>query len=80
MSGKREGRTVMVYMFIARITMTEGSDVKISFHTSSGRVARNEAKIHTCNPFDLKRTPDSTCVAVWLIVIRWFEVGLVSLE
>ena len=57
----------MVYMFIARITMTEGSDVKISFHTSSGRVARNESKIHTCNPFDLKRTPDSTCIAVWFI-------------
>ena len=29
--GEEEGRTVMVYMFIARITMAEGSDVKIGF-------------------------------------------------
>jgi hypothetical protein len=68
----------MVYMFIARITMAEGSDVKIGFHTLSGRVARNGVKMRTRNPLHLKRTPDSTCVAVGLIVIRWLEVGLVS--
>ncbi|KIJ94983.1 hypothetical protein K443DRAFT_683350 [Laccaria amethystina LaAM-08-1] len=33
--------------------MAEGSNVKISF----------------CEPFDLMRTPDSTCVTVWLIVV-----------
>ena len=31
MLGEREGRMVMVYMFIARITMAEGSDVKLAF-------------------------------------------------
>ena len=36
--------------------------------------------MRTCNPFSLKRTPDSKCVAMRLIVIRWFEVGLVSSE
>ena len=34
MLGKRDGRTVMVDMFIARITMAEGSDVKIGFYMS----------------------------------------------
>ena len=34
---KREGRTVVVYMFIARIAMAEGSDVKIGLHTSGVR-------------------------------------------
>ena len=29
--GEEEGRTVVVYMFIARITIAEGSDVKIGF-------------------------------------------------
>ncbi|KIJ94994.1 hypothetical protein K443DRAFT_683355 [Laccaria amethystina LaAM-08-1] len=33
--------------------MAEGSNVNIGF----------------CEPFDLMRTPDSTCVAVWLIVV-----------
>ena len=36
--------------------------------------------MRTCNPFNLKRTPDSKCVAVWPTVIRWFDVGLVSSE
>ena len=36
--------------------------------------------MRNCNPFSLKRTPDSKCIAMWLIVIRWFEVGLVSSE
>ena len=34
---KREGRTVMVYMFITRIAMAEGSNVKIGLHTSEVR-------------------------------------------
>ena len=33
MLGKKKGVTVMVYMFIARITMAEGSDAKIGFYT-----------------------------------------------
>ena len=35
--GEEEGHTVMVYMFIARITMAEGSGVKIGFFMSSFR-------------------------------------------
>ena len=78
--GEKKGRTVMVYMFIARITMAEGSDVKIGFFIChrSGRDSTNGVKMRTCHRFNLKRTPDSKCVAVWLIVIRWFEVRLVS--
>jgi len=46
----------MVYMFIARITMGEGHDVKIGFYTSrSGKVPRNGVEMCTCNPFDLRR-------------------------
>ena len=72
---KREGRTVVVYMFIARIAMAEGSNMKIGLHTSEVRESpKNGVKIRTRNPFELKRTPNSACVAVRLIVIRWFEV------
>ena len=80
--GEKAARTVMVHMFIARITMAEGSDVKIGFFIchSSGKDSRNGVKMRTCDPFNLKRTSDPKYVTVWLIVIRWFEVGLVSSE
>ena len=56
----------MVYMFIARITMAESSDVKTGFFIClrSGKLPKNGVN---CNPFDLKRTPNSTCVTLWSI-------------
>ena len=42
--------------------MAEGSGVK-----RSGKVPRYGVN---CNPFDLNRTPDSTCVTVWSIALK----------
>ena len=49
----------MVYMFITRIAMAEGSNVKIGLHTSEVRESQEMGlKYVPVNPFDLKRTPD----------------------
>ena len=77
--GEKEGRPVMVCMFIARITMAEGSDVKIGFFIChrSGKDTRNGVKMRTCDPFNLKGTPDSKCVAMWLIVYVGLKLDIV---
>ena len=46
---KREGCTVMVYMFIVGITMAEDSDVRIGFHTSKVR-ERPKKMVLKCVP------------------------------
>jgi len=66
MLGKRDRHKVRTYMFIARITMAEGSNIKIGFHSSKVRESpKKRGKMRTCNSFN----PDYTCVAVWLIVV-----------
>ena len=56
-----------------------GSDVKIGFFIchSSGKDSRNAVKMRTCDPFNLKGTPDSKCVAMWLIVYVGLKLDIV---
>jgi len=66
MLGKRDRHKVITYMFIARITMAVGSNMKIGFHSSKVRESRKKrGRMRTCNSLNLKRT--QTIQALWCV-------------